>query len=36
VRVYENLDLVLPVDGRVRIAYPYLGKTYEFTFSDRR
>lgn len=34
--VYENLGLVLPTDGRVRIAYPYLGKGYEFTFSDRR
>lgn len=36
VLVYENLGLVLPPDGRVRIAYPYLGKSYEFTFSDRR
>jgi len=36
VLVYENLGLSLPPDGRVRIAYPYLGKSYEFTFRDSR
>jgi len=36
VLVYENLGLSLPADGRGRIAYPYLGKSYEFSFGDGR
>ncbi len=35
VLVYENLGLKLPQNGRVRIEYPFLGKSYEFTFPDR-
>lgn len=34
VLVYENLGLQLPASGRVRITYPYLGKSYEFSFPD--
>lgn len=30
--IYENLGLELPRDGRVRINYPILDKSYEFTF----
>ena len=32
--VYENLALQLPDSGRVRINFPYLGKSYDFTFPD--
>jgi hypothetical protein len=34
VLVYENLALQLPDSGRVRINFPYLGKSYDFTFPD--
>ncbi|MGQ9861657.1 MAG: hypothetical protein ACUVSD_06585, partial [Thiobacillaceae bacterium] len=34
--VYENLGLVLPADGRIRINYPYLGRSFEFTFPGAR
>lgn len=34
--IYENLGLVLPAEGRIRINYPYLGRSFEFTFPDAR
>lgn len=34
VLVYENLSLQLPAGGRVRINFPYLGKSYDFNFPD--
>lgn len=30
--IYENLSLKMPPGGRLRITYPYLGKSYEFSF----
>lgn len=32
ITIYENLGLVLPQNSRLRINYPYLGKSFEFTF----
>lgn len=34
--IYENRDLKLPADRRVRIGYPYLGREYEYVFSEHQ
>lgn len=36
VLIYENLGLDLPADGRIRIDYPDLGRSFEFTFPDAK
>lgn len=32
IQIYENLGLSLPADGKVKLDFPYLGKSFDFQF----